>query len=137
MCAFDFHAQNDDRCANISKTGTGSRTTLGLPVLFDCRCACVVCTAHESKIGSCPVHMCIIENLSGFFSFKFSQGTCHWMASALKLFFGFCNFFSSVGQIVCRDYVAFWGWSNISFVWPVHRNDFLPISLYLQNTYHC
>ena len=67
MCAFDFHAQNDDRCVNISETGSGSRTTLGLPVIFDCMCVCVVSTAHDSAIGGCTVHVYMMENLCGFF----------------------------------------------------------------------
>ena len=55
-----------------SEIGSGLRTTLGLPMLFECMGICVVSTAHESELGDCCVHMCIWWKINHFFFFKFS-----------------------------------------------------------------
>ena len=45
-----------------SEIGSGLRTTLGLPMLFECMGICVVSMAHESELGGFPVHVYIVEN---------------------------------------------------------------------------
>jgi len=45
-----------------NEIGSRSRTTLGLPMLFECMGICVVSMAHESELGGFPVHVYIVEN---------------------------------------------------------------------------
>ncbi len=45
-----------------NEIGSRSRTTLGLPMLFECMGICVVSMAHESELGGFPVRVYIVEN---------------------------------------------------------------------------
>ena len=71
-----------------NEIGSGLRMTFGLPMLFECMAICDVNTAHESKLGGCPVDVYMLDSYLFIYLFiylfKFSQGTCPWMVSALK-----------------------------------------------------
>ena len=67
-----------------SETGCGSRTTLGLLMLFECMGICIVLMAHESEFGDCLVHMYMVDNLSGFF-FSSNPARVHILGLCLAL----------------------------------------------------
>ena len=36
-------------------------------MMFECMGVCAVSTAHESKVGGCPVYVYMVKHLFGFF----------------------------------------------------------------------
>ena len=69
------------------ETGSEWRTILGHPQLIECMGICVLSLAHGSEQRGSVVICILHKELSGFFSFKFSKGTCPWIAFAW-IFFG-------------------------------------------------
>ena len=87
-----------------SKIGSGSRTTLVLPMLFEFLDICVVSTAHECEIGGFPVHLYEVK----IFIWISSSNS----ARVHVLGWSLLQFFSNVlkeglwVKIICRDYIA-------------------------------
>ena len=81
-----------------SETGSEWQISLEHPQPIECMSIYVLSLAHGRQLRCSDVYLHIVKKVSGHFFFKFSQGTCPWMAFAccffyLKFFLG-----GSVGQ---------------------------------------
>ena len=96
-----------------SEIGSQWRTILGRPQLIECMGICILSLAHGSEKRGSDV-ICILWKTDLEIFFKFTQGSCPWMAFAWKFSWIFLIFWGgSVGQIIYREYIVFQG-SNIS-----------------------
>ena len=74
---------------------------------------CILSLTHGSEQRGSNV-ICILWKTDLEIFFKFTQGSCPWMAFAWKFSWIFLIFWGgSVGQIIYREYIVFQG-SNIS-----------------------
>ena len=94
-----------------NETGSEWRTILGHPQLIECMGICVLSLAHGSELRGSDV-ICILRTIIWKFFFKFSQGSCPWIAFACIFFGIFIIFFlkgggGSMGQIICRKYTVY------------------------------
>ena len=90
-----------------SETESEWQTILGHPQLIKCMGICVLSLAHGSELKGSEVHPHIVKKNFWNFFFKFSHGTCPWMAFAWNFLGIFLkqNIFQKYGGSVGQNHL--------------------------------